>query len=128
MTVYVNLQNGLFYFDRTGPTAAPSTVTFSVAGTAVLNTHYTPEGHSTFTNSQGTIIIQPGFSRATLAINPTDENIFGTKTVIIEITAVDIGAIENPGPLTFQLIRPDISPLVDVCGSFNTFSNRFFYS
>lgn len=128
MIVYLNLQNGLFEFTRTGPTDSPSTVQFSVAGTAVYPTHYTVEGEDTYTNSVGSIVIPIGQTSAILTANPIEANITDTKTIILTLTTVD-GDLGSPFTATYSFIGEDpFSPLLSVCGDGPTFRNTYFFS
>src|SRR5206468_1682020 len=66
---------GTFTITRTGPTAAPLTVNYTVTGTAT-------NGFD-FTNLPGTVTIPAGSTTATVAVTPIDDTLAeGSETVV----------------------------------------------
>ena len=79
----------VFRFTRTGPTTAPVTENFSVAGTAksVADGDFT-ENAATFTDAAGTVVIPMGSATADVTVTPTGDNkVELNETVILTVVA-----------------------------------------
>ncbi|MCA9084354.1 MAG: hypothetical protein KDA81_09880, partial [Planctomycetaceae bacterium] len=75
-----------YTFTRTGPVSSPSTVSFTIGGTATFSTDYSQSGAATFDGSTGTIIIPAGSSSATLVLTPVeDSSAEGDETISIQM-------------------------------------------
>src|SRR6185369_15089087 len=71
--------NLVYTFTRSGVTAGPLTVNFSIGGTATFNTDYT---------QTGTVTFSAGSSTATVTVDPTADNtVESDETVILTVTA-----------------------------------------
>ena len=79
------LSNLIYTFSRTGDTAAPLTVNYTVAGTATLGTDYTGIAATPATK---TISFAAGASTAKLSVDPTaDSTIEATETVSLTLAS-----------------------------------------
>jgi len=88
------VSNLIYTFSRTGDTAAPLTVNYTVAGTATLGTDYTGIAATPATK---TIIFAAGASTAKLSVDPTaDSTIEATETVSLTLatgTGYTVGTV-----------------------------------
>jgi hypothetical protein len=79
------LSNLIYTFSRTGDTAAPLTVNYTVAGTATLGTDYTGIAATPATK---TVSFAAGASTAKLSVDPTaDSTIEATETVSLTLAS-----------------------------------------
>ncbi len=75
-----------FTFSRTGLTASPLSVSFSVAGTAAFGTDYTQAGAGTFAAGSGTVAFAAGATSATVTIDPAVDSVpEGNETVTLTV-------------------------------------------
>ncbi|MEL7035681.1 MAG: pre-peptidase C-terminal domain-containing protein [Cyanobacteria bacterium J06592_8] len=72
---------GTFQISRTGDTASPLNVNFTVGGSATFGTDYNQIG-STFNGLNGTVTIPAGQSSANITINPVDDGIVDLNETI----------------------------------------------
>ena len=88
------VSNLIYTFSRTGDTAAPLTVNYTVAGTATLGTDYTGIAATPATK---TISFAAGASTAKLSVDPTaDSTIEATETVSLSLatgTGYTVGTV-----------------------------------
>ncbi len=98
---------GTFTFYRTGPTTATLNVTFTVGGTAVSGTDYTPLVLSvTFGIGQAT---------ATRTVTPiNDVNVEPVETVIATVSAGAGYTVGSPSAATIDISSDDVIPTVTV--------------
>lgn len=93
------LENGLsnlvYTFTRTGPTTSALTASFSVQGSATLNSDYRQSGASTYTASAGTVIFAAGVATKTVTIDPAAETVVEPDEVVV--LTVLAGASYAPG-------------------------------
>jgi uncharacterized protein YkwD len=88
----------LFTFTRTGPTWAPLTVAYTVAGTATLGTDY--QGISP-TGALKSVTFRAGASRATVAVDPTaDTTVESPETVSLKLAATNGTILGTTGAVT----------------------------
>ncbi|HRJ41952.1 MAG TPA: Calx-beta domain-containing protein, partial [Caldilineaceae bacterium] len=93
-----------YTFTRTGPTAAPLTVNFSVGGTATFGTDYT----APFGAANGTVTIPAGSSTATVVVDPTADNLAEiAETVILTITGGPGYGVGTPASATGTIVDDD---------------------
>ncbi|WP_421939882.1 Calx-beta domain-containing protein [Pedobacter sp.] len=99
------LVNGRFNITLTNPSATPTTLTFTLAGTATESTDYSAINK--------TIVIPAGETTATISIPVLEDALAeGTETVIATLTASDNPAILVSGsPATINIIDEDIATL-----------------
>jgi Cadherin-like domain/Calx-beta domain len=62
--------NLVYLFSRTGSTAQPLTINYSIGGTAAFTTDYNQVGANSFTNTTGSITFAANSAMVTLAISP----------------------------------------------------------
>ncbi|WP_316736794.1 Calx-beta domain-containing protein [Pedobacter aquatilis] len=96
--------NGLFTFTMTKASATPTTITYSVGGTATSGVDYTSIGTS--------VIIPAGATSVTLSVPVIDDNIAeGTETVILTMAAATNNALitASTTPVTLNILDNDIS-------------------
>ncbi len=75
---------GVFRITRTSSNEGELSFNINVAGSATLNTDYTPTGTNTnFTPISGTVIIPAGQTSVDLTITPIDDNIFDPNENVI---------------------------------------------
>ncbi len=78
--------NLVYTFTRSGATAGPLDVSFSVAGTALFETDYTQSGASSFSSTSGTVTFAPGATKAMVTLDPTpDTAAEANETAILTI-------------------------------------------
>ncbi|MEI6176617.1 MAG: Calx-beta domain-containing protein [Verrucomicrobiota bacterium] len=78
--------NLVYTFTRSGATAGPLDVSFSVAGTAAFDTDYTQSGASSFSSTSGTVTFAPGATKAMVTLDPTaDTAAEANETAILTI-------------------------------------------
>lgn len=105
--------NLVYTFTRTGVTTGALTVSFSVAGTATLNTDYGQSGAATFSASAGTVTLSAGSSSATVTLDPTpDATLEGDENVTLTVTSGSGYNVSSPSSAT-GTITPD-APIVYV--------------
>jgi alpha-tubulin suppressor-like RCC1 family protein len=68
-------ENLAYTFTRTGATANPLTVHYSVGGSATLNTDYTQSGATTYTATTGTMTFGAGSMTGAITIDPTADSV-----------------------------------------------------
>jgi hypothetical protein len=99
------LGTGAFRVSRTGSTAAPLTVPFSVAGSAISGSDYTPIGTS--------VVIPAGSATADITVTPVDDmEGEDPETVIVTISAPPGYAVGGPSKATVTI--DDEDPLVRI--------------
>ena len=80
--------NLAYTFTRTGATAGPLTVNFSVSGSADFGTDYGQTGAATFTTTAGTVTFGAGNSTAVVTLDPTvDGTVEPDETAALAVTA-----------------------------------------
>lgn len=110
--------NLVYTFSRTGVTASPLTVNFSVGGTATFSTDYTQTGAATFGVSSGTVTFGAGNSTATVTVDPSaDATPEPDETVILTLTAGTGYTPVNPMSATGTIINDDTDVSVAVSPS-----------
>ena len=110
--------NLVYTFSRSGVTASPLTVNFSIGGTATFNTDYTQSGAASFTPPTGTVTFAAGSSTATVTVDPTaDGSAELDETVILTVasgTGYNVGA---PSSATGTIVNDDTEVSVAVSPS-----------
>jgi len=110
--------NLVYTFSRTGVTASPLTVNFSVGGTATFSTDYTQTGAATFGVSSGTVTFGAGNSTATVTVDPSaDTTPEPDETVILMLTAGTGYSVVMPDTATGTIINDDTDVSVAVSPS-----------
>jgi hypothetical protein len=110
--------NLVYTFSRTGVTATPLTVNFSVSGSAGLGSDYAQTGAATFTTTSGTVTFGAGNSTALVTIDPTvDLTPEPDETVILMLTAGTGYSVVNPNTATGTIVNDDTSVSVAVSPS-----------
>jgi hypothetical protein len=103
--------NLVYTFTRTGATASPLTVNFSVGGTAsfgVSPNDYTQTGATSFTPPTGTVTFGAGNSTATVTVNPnSDTTVESDETVILTLTAGAGYNVGSPNSATGTITNDD---------------------
>src|SRR6185295_9134150 len=93
-------KTGTFLVARTGPTTAPLTVRYTVAGSATPGSDYVA--------LTGSVTIPAGSASATITVTPIDDTLAeADETVIATLTADDAYAIGTPGAATVTIISND---------------------
>ena len=119
--------NLVYTFTRTGFTAAPLLVSFSVGGTAVFSEpDYSQSGAATYTDTSGTVLFGAGNATAQVTIDPTaDANPEPDETVILTVTAGAGYTVGTPSSATGTILNDDtlvsvaVSPLTTAEGGAN---------
>ncbi|WP_316829641.1 Calx-beta domain-containing protein [Pedobacter aquatilis] len=96
--------NGLFTFTLSKPSSTPTTVNYTVTGTATSGTDYTAIGTS--------IVIPAGATTATLAVPVIDDNLVeGNETVILTMASATSNAsiTASTTPVTLNIADDDTS-------------------
>jgi hypothetical protein len=108
--------NLVYTFTRTGFTALPVTVNFSVGGTAVFSSgDYTQTGAATYSDTSGTVVFGPGDSTATVTVDPSaDLTVEPDETVILTITSGVGYNVGSPDSATGTIINDDTDVSVAV--------------
>ena len=108
--------NLVYTFTRTGFTALPVTVNFSVGGSAVFSQpDYTQTGAATYTDTSGTVIFGAGDSTATVTIDPSaDTTVEPDETVILTVTSGVGYNVGSPDSATATIINDDTDVSVAV--------------
>jgi len=97
--------SGTFTFTRTGSTAAPLTVNFTVSGTASCGSDYTSLG--------STVTFSVGSATATKTVNVFDDNLVeGDETVIVTLASGASYTLDSPSMATVTLQDDDTSVTV----------------
>lgn len=101
--------NLVYTFTRTGFTAGPLLVSFSVGGTAVFSEpDYSQSGAATYTDTSGTVLFGAGNATATVTIDPTAD---GTpepdETVILTVTSGAGYTVGSPSSATGTILNDD---------------------
>jgi hypothetical protein len=101
--------NLVYTFTRTGFTAAPLLVSFSVGGTAVFSEpDYSQSGAATYTDTSGTVLFGAGSPTVQVTIDPTaDANPEPDETVILTITAGVGYTAGTPSSATGTILNDD---------------------
>jgi hypothetical protein len=96
---------GTFTFSRTGSTAAPLTVNFTVGGTATGGTDYTSMGT--------TVAFLAGSGTATATVNVIDDSLVeGAETVVVTLAAGTGYSVGSPAAATVTIQDDDQSGCV----------------
>jgi hypothetical protein len=108
--------NLVYTFTRTGSTANPMTVNFSVGGTASFTQpDYTQTGAATFTASSGTVVIPSGSSTATVTVDPSlDLTVEPDETVVLTVTTGTGYSVGSPSGATGTITNDDTDVSVAV--------------
>jgi hypothetical protein len=100
---------GTFTFSRSGSTASPLTVTYTISGTAIRGTDYNTAP------AAGTVTIPSGSLSATVSVIPVDDSAFeGDETVIFTIAGSNAYRAGSPGSATITLRDNDEAPRVTI--------------
>ncbi|MCZ8250277.1 choice-of-anchor L domain-containing protein [Microcystis sp. LE19-195.1E] len=103
-------QNLVYTFTRTGSTASPLTVNFTVGGGAAFNTDYTQTGANTFSGTTGTVIFAANSSTATVTIDPTaDATVEPNETVALTLASGTGYTVGTATAVTGTIIDDDQS-------------------
>lgn len=98
---------GTFTITRTGSTAGPLTVNYTVSGTASSGTDYTALGTS--------VVIADGSSSATLTVTPIqDSGNEGPETVVVTLSAHSAYTVGSPSAATVNIADDDRSTVTIV--------------
>jgi hypothetical protein len=107
--------NLVYTFTRTGVTATPLTVNFTIGGTATFNTDYTQTGAATFAPPNGTVTFGAGNSTATVTVDPTaDTTSEPDETVILTLAAGTGYNVVAPDTATGTIVNDDVTVTVAV--------------
>jgi hypothetical protein len=108
--------NLVYTFTRTGFTALPATVNFSVSGSAVFSSgDYTQTGAATYSDTSGTVVFGAGDSTATVTIDPTaDLTVEPDETVILTVTSGTGYSVGSPDSATGTITNDDTDVSVAV--------------
>jgi hypothetical protein len=101
--------NMVYTFTRTGVTAGPLTVNFTVGGTAVFSQpDYSQTGAATYSDTSGTVVFGSGNSTATVTIDPvSDTTVELDETVILTLAAGAGYNVGTPSPVTGTITNDD---------------------
>src|SRR5204863_5576071 len=101
--------NLVYTFTRTGFTALPVTVNFSVGGTAVFSQpDYTQSGGATYTDTSGTVLFGAGVSTASVTIDPSaDLTVEPDETVVLTVTSGVGYNVGSPDSATGTITNDD---------------------
>lgn len=95
---------GTFQISRTGDTATPLNVNFSVGGTATFGTDYNQVG-STFNGANGTVTIPAGQNSTNITINPVNDGIADlNETIEIGLQAATGYTVGSQGSATLSIL------------------------
>ena len=118
--------NNLIYtFTRNGDLSTSLTANYSVTGTAIFNTDYTPIGAASFTANTGSITFAVNSATATLTIGPTaDTTIESDETVAVTL-ATNVGYTLGTTTAVTATITNDDFPVVNInkVPTLNTIAN-----
>jgi phospholipase/lecithinase/hemolysin/cyclophilin family peptidyl-prolyl cis-trans isomerase len=118
--------NNLIYtFTRNGDFSTSLTANYSVAGTAIFNTDYTPIGAASFTATTGSITFAANSATATLTIDPTaDTTIESDETVNLTLATNASYTIGTTTAVTATITNDDF-PVVNInkVPTLNTIAN-----
>lgn len=93
---------GVFTVSRTGPTDAPLTLTYTVAGTAVAGVDYV--------SLPGSVTIPIGASSAPILVSPIDDNIFEyNETIIVTLDPMP-ELVVSPTSAAVTLVSDELPP------------------
>ena len=93
---------GVFTVTRTGSTAAPLTVTYTVTGTATPGSDYAA--------LPGSVVIPAGAASTTIPVNPVDDIVYEPdETVSIALDPV-AGLVLSPVAATVTIVSDDLPP------------------
>jgi hypothetical protein len=108
--------NLVYTFTRTGSTANPMTVNFSVGGSASFTEpDYTQTGAATFTATSGTVVIPSGSSTATVTVDPSlDLTVEPDETVDLTVTSGVGYTIGSPNAASGTIVNDDTTVSVAV--------------
>jgi hypothetical protein len=95
--------NGVFTVARTGDTAAPLTVNYTVGGTATAGADFVP--------LSGSVTIPAGFPNATITVTVVDDFVAeGPETVIVTLTPSGSAyTVKNPSTATVTIAEDDVA-------------------
>ncbi|MFM6733829.1 MAG: Calx-beta domain-containing protein, partial [Microcystis panniformis] len=98
--------NLIYTFTRTGVTTNALTVSYSIGGTATLNTDYTRSG------TNNTVTFAPNSTTATVIVDPTaDTTIESNETVALTLTAGTGYTVGTTTAVTGTITNDDLSQL-----------------
>ena len=101
-----------YTFTRSGDTSAPLTVSYSVGGTASINSDYTGISSNGSTKA---ISFAAGSSSAVVTVNPTSDIIVESdETVALTLAAGSGYSIASPGAVTGTIRNDDINSITGV--------------
>jgi hypothetical protein len=108
--------NLVYTFTRTGFTALPVTVNFSVGGSAVFSQpDYTQSGAATYTDTSGTVLFGAGVSTAQVTIDPSaDAAVEADETVVLTVTSGVGYNVGSPDSATGTITNDDTDVTVAV--------------
>src|SRR6185295_2740745 len=108
--------NLVYTFTRTGFTAIPVTVNFSVSGSAVFSSgDYTQTGAATYSDTSGTVLFGAGDSTATVTIDPSaDLTVEPDETAIMTVTSGVGYNVGSPDSATGTITNDDTDVSVAV--------------
>jgi hypothetical protein len=111
--------NLVYTFTRTGFTALPVTVNFSVGGTAVFSQpDYTQTGAATYTDTSGTVVFGAGVTTAMVTIDPSaDATVEPDETVVLTVTSGVGYNVGSPDSATGTITNDDTDVSVTVSPS-----------
>ena len=113
VTVSASGPDLVYTFTRFGSSAGALTVSFSVAGTAALGTHYTQTGAAGFNSSNGTIAITPASTSASITVHPIPASTSElNRTIILMVTAGAGYNLDNPN-VAIGTIAYDNTPVIN---------------
>ena len=94
---------GVFTVTRTGSTAAPMTVNFTISGSAVAGTDYT--------SLPSSVVIAAGATTATLTVTPIDDTTVESSETVIATLATGTGyQVGDPSSATITITDNDTTP------------------
>jgi subtilase family serine protease len=95
--------NGIFTVTRSGNTAVPLTVHYTLGGTAVAATDYL--------SLSDTVTIEAGASTATIAVTPIDDAAFESdESVVLTVIADGAYALGSPSEAVVTIVSDDLPP------------------
>jgi hypothetical protein len=96
------LDPGAFAVSRTGPTSAPLTVLFAVAGSATQGSDYQGLGAS--------VTIPPGSATAPVTVTPIDDGLVeGAETVLLTLSPDPAYVVVTPGIAALTIADDDVA-------------------
>jgi len=102
--------NFSYTFRRTGLTTGTTVANFTVGGSAVANTDYTPSGATTFTTTSGTVTFAPGAITVVVTLDPTNDNLVeGNETIALTVTSGSGYSPAAPTSQTATIVDDDVN-------------------